>query len=252
MIPLAVVLCLAAACGDVSSTRTRSPSSDGPAPAATPVPTLPGRETPVAAASIDAPHGDAPTIDGELSPGEWDAARTIALDRGELLLMQDGVYLYLGIRSESLGLGSICVYWDDQISILHSSAALGTAEYARSDDGWQKTRDFAWTNRETSNSQQALENRRNHLEREGWLASNGRMGNRNEMEYQIAMTEGEVQLAVTYLLSPDYESTDFWPETLGAGCRDFSPFAGDAPETVDFQPDTWITVISWDRNRSSS
>ena len=109
---------------------------------------------------------------------------------------------------------------------------------------WQKTRDFEWTNREVSNNPQALERRREHLERENWLASNGLMGNADEMEYKIAMADGKILLAVTYLMSPDYSATDYWPEMLGAGCRDFEPLPGDPPETVNFKPETWMTVAA--------
>jgi hypothetical protein len=195
---------------------------------------------------IYAPKGGTVTIDGIFAEGEWDKALNIDLSSGELLLMHDGGYLYVGIRSESLGLGSICVFWEDMISVLHSSAALGTAEYEPTDQDWQKIRNFDWTNRDTSNSERALEGRAEHLEREGWLASNGLMGNANEMEYQILMTEGRVHLAVTYLLSPEYETTDYWPQSLGPGCRDFEPMPGDPPDMASFSPETWITVIAAD------
>jgi len=201
-----------------------------------------GHETSQVLPSILAPPGDPATIDGVFSPGEWGKALTIDLANGELLLMHAGDYLYLGIRSERLGLGSPCVQWADKISILHSSAALGTATYEKDGVIWQKTRDFSWTNRDTTNSQQALEERQEHLERENWLASNGLMGHRNEMEYQIAMTNGEVLLGLAYLMSPEYESTDYWPDTLGSGCRYFTPAPDGPPETVDFAPETWITV----------
>jgi len=197
-----------------------------------------------AGSTIYAPLGKAASIDGTFSPGEWEDALAIDLANGELLLMHAGTYLYLGIRSNYLGLGSLCVNWEDDVSILHSSAALGTATYSRDGDGWIKTRDFFWTNRETSNSESALEKRREHLERENWLASNGLMGNLNEMEYQIAMTNDELRLAVTYLMSPDFQITDFWPETVGSGCRDFEPLQSDPPETKNFSPETWITVIA--------
>ena len=193
-----------------------------------------------------APRGNSAIIDGRILPDEWGEAARVKLAYGELLLMQDGDYLYLGITSDFLGLGSVCVYWDGAISVLHSSAALGTATYVETDGGWQKTGDFVWSNRDTSNSQSAQQARQRHLEAEKWLASNGNMGEPGEMEYQIAMTDGAVRLAVTYLMSPDFISTDFWPETLADGCRYFEPLPGDAPEKVNFSPETWMTVIALD------
>ena len=197
-----------------------------------------------AALSVSAPQGSPATIDGVFAPGEWDDALAIELPNGRLFLMHAGGYLYLGIHSEKLGLGSICVIRDDEIAILHSSAALGTAAYKKAGDTWRKTGDFIWTNRATSNNQQALDERQQHLEREKWLASNGLTGKYDEMEYQIAMNADQIRLAVTYLLSPEYMSTDFWPATLATGCRDFEPLQTDAPETVDFAPETWMTVIA--------
>ena len=226
----------------VSATAVPSPTAVPQVTAApSPLPTLTDSDT---VSTITVPRGNAATIDGTFSSGEWDNALAVELAAGELLLMHDGAYLYAGIRSDNLGLGSVCVIWDDEISILHSSAALGTATYKRADEGWQKTRDFTWTNRETGSSQQALEKRQEHLERENWLASNGRMGDLNEMEYQIAMTGDQVQLAVAYLLSPDYETTDFWPDTVGSGCRNFTPAPSGPPQTVNFAPESWITVIA--------
>lgn len=191
-----------------------------------------------------APRGNSAIIDGRIFPDEWGAAARVKLAYGELLLMHNGGYLYLGIISDLLGLGSVCAYLDDAISVLHSSAALGTAAYVETDGGWQRTRDFVWSNRETSDSQLAQQARQRHLETENWLASNVYMGEPGEMEYQIAMTDGAVRLAVTYLMRPKYESTDFWPQTLADGCRDFEPLSGGAPERVDFAPQTWMTVTA--------
>ena len=66
------------------------------------------------------------------------------------------------------------------------------------------------------------------------------------MEYQIGMTDGAVQLGVAFLMSPDYTTTEFWPEGLGAGCRTFSPVQDGLPQTVDFAPETWATIIAVD------
>jgi hypothetical protein len=197
---------------------------------------------PTTKSTISVPQGYPATIDGVLSPGEWDEALVINLANGDLLLMHAGGYLYLGIRSDRLGLGSICVNWHDEISILHSSAALGTATYVQSGSTWRKIRDFSWTNRSTSNSRQALAERQEHLERENWLASNGRMGDKNEMEYQVALTQDELILGVTYLMSPEYETTDYWPATLADGCRHFTPSPDGPPLTVTFKPETWTVI----------
>lgn len=197
--------------------------------------------------TFDAPRGNPPSIDGTLSPGEWADARRVELASGELLFMSDGDYLYVGIRSEVLGLGSMCVSWDDEISVLHSSAALGTATYVRtSGDDWRRTRAFSWTCRDTSQSEGARQSRQRHLEQEKWLASNGNMGEPAEMEYQIAMIDGKVRLAVTYLKGPDYDAAEVWPANLEDGCREIELLQGEAPDSSKFAPETWMTVTAPD------
>ena len=89
--------------------------------------------------SVEVPQGTPATLDGILSPDEWNGARTKDLaGGGELLLMHDDGYLYLGIRSRTMGYGSVCIAQDNQISILHSSAALGTAVFEKDEDDWRR------------------------------------------------------------------------------------------------------------------
>ena len=76
------------------------------------------------------PGGNEATIDGILSPEEWDPAyQTELVGGGELLLMHEGGYLYLGIRAKPEPVTSICLDQGDRVSILHSSVAMGTAIY---------------------------------------------------------------------------------------------------------------------------
>lgn len=79
---------------------------------------------------IIVPDGNEATIDGVLSPDEWNPAyQTELVGGGELLLMHEGGYLYLGIRAKPEPVTSICLDQGDRVSILHSSVAMGTAIY---------------------------------------------------------------------------------------------------------------------------
>lgn len=216
---LYAVIALAAAAGDSGS----RPAS-GPAPA------------PVV---IEAPHRPAPTIDGVLSAEEWEGAFTTGIrGGGELSLMHDGKYLFVGIRGHRLGYGSLCLGRPDEILVLHSSAALGTAAYHREGASWKRTRQFSWCCRAREESAE----RREHLKKEGWMASIGYMGPPEEMEYQIAMEGGEVTLAAVYQMGPARETAQWWPESLDDGCLSLTLGEGDPPETLDFSPETWVRV----------
>ena len=90
------------------------------------------------------PLGSACVLDGVLDEGEWDDALTVVLDDSTTLFMKhaDGL-LYLGIRAPDMGVGNLFIVRDEEVWILHSSAALGTAIYEQVEDTWQLKQDFA-------------------------------------------------------------------------------------------------------------
>ncbi|MCJ7622410.1 MAG: formylglycine-generating enzyme family protein, partial [Anaerolineaceae bacterium] len=152
--------------------------------------------------SIIVPPGNPPIIDGTMSFGEWDNATVESFtDGSELFLIHADGYLYLGIQAETADMigGNIFINRGDEIVILHSSAALGTAIYQKAEDSWQQIQDFNWRCRETDRSDAAQTAHDAFLQQEGWLAANSRMGNPNELEYQIEMPEKNIRLAVIFL-----------------------------------------------------
>ena len=203
-------------------------------------------ETPATAGLVvDVPLGSSPVLDGILEPGEWAGALQDKLSDGsELFLMHDGEYLYVGIRASAKGsgVGSICIDRGEQVAILHSSAALGTSIYEKDGAEWQQIQEFTWRCRDTGSSAAAQKERSEFLQAEGWLANNGRMGVPEEVEYQIAMPEGGLRLAVTFLGPPGFDSVAAWPQDLGDDCQNIKLITGPIPERLQFSPQTWMTV----------
>ncbi|MEN8174083.1 MAG: hypothetical protein ABFS03_14540, partial [Chloroflexota bacterium] len=159
---------------------------------------------PQADVSIAVPGGPAPMIDGVMLPGEWDSARVEGfLDGGELRLMHNEGFLYLGIsaNTQDMIVGNIFVDRGDKIAVLHSSAALGTAIYQKDGDTWKQTQGFSWCCRSTNSSDAAQAERDAFLQHEGWVSINTRMGTPQELEYQIEMGGKELRLAVTFMLA---------------------------------------------------
>ena len=137
--------------------------------------------------------------------------------------------------------GNIFIDHGDDIAILHTSAALGTAIYTKEASAWQQTKDFGWCCRERTNSTAAQTARQAFLEEEGWTATNTRIGTPNELEYQIAMPGETLRLAVTFFQASDSAGVRiFWPE----GLEDDSIFTpqGGYPAELNFSPETWATV----------
>jgi hypothetical protein len=195
------------------------------------------------AQQVVVPLGGEATIDGVLAAQEWADAMSIDLqDQSQLLLMHAGGYLYLGVRSKPEPVTSICLVQADRVSILHSSAAIGTAVYQLADGDWVQSAAFEWCCRETTDSDQALAERRIHLEEQGWIASNGRMGNPEEVEYKIAMPGDSIRLAVNSIGAPDYESVISWPADLADDCSSPEMLTGPIPEQAGFSLEQWITL----------
>jgi hypothetical protein len=92
--------------------------------------------------------------------------------------MQADGYLYLGIRSKTPGMiaSNVFIQRDEEVEILHTSAALGTAVYQIKMDGWHQIQDFTWRCRDTSNSENAKAEREEFLLEEGWVGVNTWLG----------------------------------------------------------------------------
>jgi len=232
---------------DPTKTQTTKPLKKlTPTPSPRPTNTLlPPTEEPYEDAdTLVAPLGSEAIIDGILGQTEWeDALRINLADQGELFLMEAGGYLYLGIRAKPEPVTSICLDQGEQVLILHSSAAIGTAVYESHDATWKKVRDFEWCCRETADSPQAHDARQAHLQAEGWIANNGRMGNPDEVEFKLSLPGDSLRLAVNSIGAPDYRLITSWPDGLDDDCSSREMIAGPIPEQAQFILNEWITVL---------
>ncbi|MCD6286568.1 MAG: hypothetical protein J7M39_11715 [Anaerolineae bacterium] len=194
-------------------------------------------------AAVSVPPGNPPSIDGTLSAGEWgDAAIELLSDGSELLLMHAEGYLYLGIRSTTREGSATNIYVedDDQVRILHASAALGTAITQQGTDNWQQTREFDWKCRGSSNSEAAVAARAAYLRDEGWVVGISPMGTPNELEYQIELMSTLRRIAVSAARSSSPDERVFWPATLDDDC--IKPTPGGMPPELHLSPAQWAEI----------
>lgn len=211
----------------------------------------PDQKTEIAEATTDlefliAPQGQAAVIDGTISPNEWDDAFVENFaDGSELFLKQDGEFIFVGIKAMDNGMiaANVFIQLEDRISILHSSAALGTAIYqdeGNGGDGWGQVQDFQWCCRNAGDSESAQVEREEFLQEDRWLASIGPRGTPNELEYQIRIPEQDFRIAAVFIRSkPPYEKIP-WPASLDDDC--IKPTEGGLPEVLNFNPENWIMV----------
>jgi len=237
VLTLAVLLLSVACQEDGALSKPGAPVSLSP---------LPPTETPLPVAEppgIPVPQGKPTSIDGTISPGEWvNAAVESFRDGSELLLMYSEGFLYLGIRANTseMIVGNVFIDRGDEIAILHSSAALGTAIYQEELSSWGRIQDFVWRCRGTDISKAAEAERVSFLQEEDWIAANARMGSPNELEYQIALTGETLRLAVSFIVASNPDVKIPWPGDLNDDC--IKPTPGGMPAQLNFIPEKWATI----------
>ncbi len=163
-------------------------------------------------------------------------------DGSELLLMHSGDTLYLGIRSNDEGMivGNVFLVLGDEITILHSSAALGTAVYQRQNEIWEQSQAFTWRCRASDQSERAQEEREAFLAEEGWLAANARMGTPNELEYRIDLSGETPHLAANFLQASAPDVKIPWPANLADDV--IRPTPGGLPQQMRFSTEGWAKI----------
>jgi hypothetical protein len=195
--------------------------------------------------TVRAPRGTA-ALDGTISSGEWAGAYVGQLTSGgEVRLMQDGTYLYLAVQRRGDLVVTVCLDQGDSVAVLHSSAAIGTAEYRRTPSAWSLSRRFTWELRDSTMSAAAQQEREAFLQREGWVATNAYVGVRTDTEFKIAMPSGRLRLAVVPMsVGSGYQEIAWWPSWLADACRSESVLTGYLPGQAQFAPGSWIAVIA--------
>lgn len=225
---------------DVTQTQTSPPPTGTPTQTATALAT----QTPVPSrAVLLVPEGEPEAIDGFIAPGEWDRAMVeLFLDGSEIFLMHKDGYLYLAVRAvvPDMIVGNIYLAVGDQISIMHSSAALGTGWYEKDGETWKLTQAFRWCCRQKNTSEAAQAELTAFFEREGWVSINSWMGTPNELEYKITLPDRDFYLAANYINASGPNEKIPWPGDLTDGSTILTPRG--LPQKLQFEPETWTMI----------
>jgi hypothetical protein len=212
-----------------------------PCPFSTPGATVPATRPP--GEPLLVPPGRPPVIDGTIEPAEWVCAvsETFA-DGSELLLMHDDGYLYLAVRAAGpeMIISNVHLEQAGEVSVLHVSTALGTAAYQSTAGEWIQVRDYEWCCRGSQDDDDAAADRQALLQEDGWLAANSRLGEPNEAEYQIAIPDGPLRLAVVFMRVPQPNVCIPWPAGLIDDC--IAPGAAGFLRHAHFSPESWAAV----------
>ena len=192
---------------------------------------------------IELPVVDDPTIDGTINDQEWQKATDHYFkDGSEVYLMVSGGHLFLAIRATGGGMiaGNVFLGERDRISILHTSAALGTALYQKEGDQYRKIEDFSWCCRSKIDSEASRLVRGDFYTEEGWMGANSFLGTENELEYKISLEDQPEKLAINFIHADGEEDKQVWPVDLEDGVS--LPSSGGFPDLIEFSIEEWISL----------
>lgn len=177
---------------------------------------------------------------------EWEHADVDSYDlteSGSVAITHDDRYVYVAVRDDVFGWAHVYVPHGGTVRVLHASAALGTATYGLSADGWRLQEPFEWGVRDTTFSAEAEAERAAFFADHGWVANTNRMGSRRAIEFRIdkdLFDPSAPRLAV--LFAEDPEAPHYWPGGLSDATLDPDLIRGAAPERIAFDPRTWAEV----------
>lgn len=195
------------------------------------------------AQELDVPRAAAPVLDGKIGEEEWNGGVVRPLDGGgEARFQRDEDRLYVAIQGRGEGWSHIYLGDEDQIRVLHASAALGDAVYRRSsEDRWAPVSGFAWEMRETAMTSEAIAAREAYMARHGWVATTSGMGDPVEHEFAIDLDAIPAAARIVVLHATDPSDTIVWPPTEDA-VRDPGLVRGSTPSELVFEPSSWARI----------
>lgn len=193
------------------------------------------------------PNGSEPRLDGIFTTNEWpDALEQNLVNGGKVYFKHDKQSIYIGVRGNTGKQGWAHVYLpvNDQIMVLHASAALGTAIYYQdTTKNWQPRQEFNWAVRDTSFSEKAVNERQTFYEKTNWVANTNNMGEKQFLEFKInrkLFAEKETRLAIIF--ASNAKEPHFFPVTLKDDCLAEQLIYGNTPQDLKFGQSQWCNI----------
>lgn len=206
-------------------------------------------------------------LDGNINEWiEWsDSSRLRSVvDEKNILISEDSLNYYIGIKSDVSTIGSIYLMVNNKIQILHASWAIDNAIYESQTNinSTQLRKSFKFTFRHPLSRQPHVKTSGLSIEMElydyyiknGWAASMIPMGSSREVEFVISkkIAPKGTQLAVTYLgyssnnlsFSPE-EGLQYFPKNCkitNSYAQDLELHRGRLSEKVQFGPNGWFIL----------
>ena len=157
-----------------------------------------------------------------------------------------GDFLLVAIESDSIGVASLCIGNQDEVNVLHASAALGALKFQPRDGLWYTADRFTWSLRDTSMSSKAQADRLSFLDRLGWVATTSAMGHPRQTEFvirQSVLPDGKWFVGLGIMPSERPDEIIGLPASSAGDCASPDLVRGVDPTTgLTFNPTAWKEI----------
>ena len=190
---------------------------------------------------------DLKNLDGNISSQEIKGLEILDENGTNQLLIDPSSdnYLKITVKSEELYVASLCICNEqDEVTVLHASAALGQILYKKEGDGWVTNQKFDWQLREVDMKDATIAKRNQYLQDNGWVANTMNMGNAGETEFIIDRKAfaGKLKLAIGLMTAENPNSIVGIPSDGAGDCADHKLVAGPPKTNYQFSPGQWLEV----------
>ncbi|MEQ8627323.1 hypothetical protein [Ekhidna sp.] len=190
---------------------------------------------------------DLKNLDGNISPEEDQKLNVLGKNSDNQLLIDPSSdnYLKITVKSEELYVASLCICNEqDEVIILHASAALGQILYKKEGDRWITNQKFDWQMRGVDMKVSTIAKRLQYLKSTGWVANTMSMGNVGETEFIIdrKVFSGELKLAIGLMTAENPDNIVGIPPKEAGDCADQKLVSGDPKSNYGFDTSNWITL----------
>ncbi|WP_425390523.1 hypothetical protein [Ekhidna sp.] len=141
-------------------------------------------------------------------------------------------------------MASLCICDEqNEVTVLHASAALGQILYKKEGDRWVTNQKFDWKMREVDMKDATITKRNQYLKINGWGANTMSMGNVGETEFIIDRKafSGELKLAIGLMTAEDPNNIVGIPSGGAGDCADQRLVSGDPKSSYSFNSTNWLS-----------
>lgn len=185
-------------------------------------------------------------LDGTLTKEEVEALNSkVETEYVTVYSKKEGDLISIAVKSAPHFVASVCLSNSDAVLVLHASSALGQLRYVPKNGSWDPVGKFVWEVRDTSMEPEAIRQRIDYFNKNGWVANTTPMGTAGETEFLVRadLLDGkDPRFAVGIMPASNPENIISAPPERD-GCGDRMLVSGNSERLgMKFDKKSWIRI----------